>query len=198
MVSASYGETLKVWGIGSGGAVAAGEDHTSAATACAVKPDGRHVVSEGHRPGCCAHHHSRNSANPSPGRVRVGAGRVVQGDGAPRHDKFMGDPYRDFPAPPPPMPAWRLLLRERYAPLDPKDFPASVEMLKIGDEANARLGDPDQFARVLGAISERQSRRRLTPLVAELSRIRELARAEKRLSNRIRPLDDGSRRRSTL
>jgi len=96
------------------------------------------------------------------------------------------------------MPAWRLLLRERYAPLDPKDFPASVEMLKIGDEANARLGDPDQFARVLGAISERQSRRRLTPLVAELSRIRELARAEKRLSNRIRPLDDGSRRRSTL
>jgi nucleoside phosphorylase len=45
VVSASGDETLKVWELASGRAVATLQGHTDLVTACAVTPDGRHVVS---------------------------------------------------------------------------------------------------------------------------------------------------------
>ncbi|MEO7730253.1 MAG: WD40 repeat domain-containing protein [Kofleriaceae bacterium] len=45
VVSASYDQTLKVWELASGRALATLEGHTARVTACAVTPDGRHVVS---------------------------------------------------------------------------------------------------------------------------------------------------------
>ena len=45
MISASEDETLKVWELASGRAVATLQGHTGSVTACAVTPDGRHVVS---------------------------------------------------------------------------------------------------------------------------------------------------------
>jgi nucleoside phosphorylase len=45
VVSASADETLKVWELGSGRAVATLAGHTSWVTACAVTPDSRHVIS---------------------------------------------------------------------------------------------------------------------------------------------------------
>lgn len=54
----------------------------------------------------------------------------------------------------------------------PGDFPESVTTLKVGEEPGARMGDPQQLARTLNAIGERQSRLRLARLVAELARVR--------------------------
>ena len=49
LVSASEDTTLKVWEPGSGRAVATLQGHTDGVTACAVTPDGRHVVSASRR-----------------------------------------------------------------------------------------------------------------------------------------------------
>jgi WD40 repeat protein len=45
MVSASEDQTLKIWELGSGRVVATLEGHTNWVYACAVTPDGLHVVS---------------------------------------------------------------------------------------------------------------------------------------------------------
>ena len=45
VVSASDDQTLKVWDLASGRAVATLEGHTAWVSACAVTPDGRRVVS---------------------------------------------------------------------------------------------------------------------------------------------------------
>jgi WD40 repeat protein len=45
VVSASWDQTLKVWDLESGRAVATLAGHAASVTACAVTPDGRRVVS---------------------------------------------------------------------------------------------------------------------------------------------------------
>jgi WD40 repeat protein len=45
VVSASWDETLKVWELASGRAVATLQGHSACVTACAMTTDGRHVVS---------------------------------------------------------------------------------------------------------------------------------------------------------
>jgi WD40 repeat protein len=45
VVSASIDNTLKVWELARGRALATLEGHTASVTACAVTPDNRHVVS---------------------------------------------------------------------------------------------------------------------------------------------------------
>lgn len=61
-------------------------------------------------------------------------------------------------------------IRERT--LAPEDFPAVIDLTKVGEEGDARLGNYEHLARIFSTISARQSRMRIAPLTIELERIR--------------------------